>query len=61
MDILLTIIMMIGGLVAINFRYYISIHDNKSFSIREKKVYFILGNVLVIIISVVYLIFSAMK
>lgn len=59
MDLLLNILAIIGGLIAINVRYYISIHENASFSIKEKKVYFILGNTFVIIMGVVFIIFNA--
>lgn len=51
----------IGGLIAINVRYYISIHENRSFSTREKKIYFILGNAFIIIISVLFTILNAIK
>lgn len=55
------IVIIIGGLIAINVRYYISIHTNKSFSSREKKVYFILGNIFIIIIGVLFTILNALK
>lgn len=48
-DFLLDILVTIVLLLAINLRYYISIHDNNLISRRTKKVFFILGNVIVII------------
>lgn len=53
-------LLLIGGLIAINVRYYISIH-NASFTSKEKKVYFISGNAFVIIITVFFVILNAKK
>ena len=61
MELLLDILAIFGGLVAINVRYYISIHESDSFSSREKKVYFILGNIFIIIIGVLFAILNALK
>lgn len=61
MDLLLNILTIIGILIAINVRYFISIHENRSFSSREKKVYFILGNILVMIMGVFFIILNAIK
>lgn len=61
MKLLLTILSVIGGLIAINMRYYISIHESESFSNREKKAYFILGNIFIIIIGVYFTILTAIK
>lgn len=49
MEFLLNIIVTLVLLLAINLRYYISIHTNRLISCRTKKVFFILGNVIVII------------
>lgn len=61
MDLLLNILTIIGILIAINVRYFISIHENRSFSSREKKVYFILGNILVMIMGVFFITLNAIK
>ena len=53
------IVIIIGGLIAMNVRYYISIHTNNSFSSREKKVYFITGNAFVIVIGIIFAILNA--
>lgn len=61
MELLLDILAILGLLIAINVRYYISIHVNDSFSSREKKVYFILGNIFIIIIGALFTILNALK